>query len=345
MGTEVGSSKEKAMSEKIKSYLTNEHKLKFSSGVEYLKCNAAVCELKLSGGIILDVVGFSKKDKTFCIVECKRGANAKDIGNAIGQILAYRWILDGRGYELFSNFFDRLKNEDLRIISLDDIHGIEESGKFQCRFLVGLVQRACSKYKLLRLLKTSIKPEIGIIRYRESKGKGKCELHIHTEQSIEDYDICRSEPAGVEYRKKYTREEFLERVQERFFENDNVRRLVKSTTKSSRLYQYRFGRSAFHFEVGVLKGNSITISLDVEPKKKRYKEDFFDFVEPRKQLIRKTLGWEPFYQRNWLKEGTWGRIGTSTKYELLDDQTANKTANCLVGLVRCLKPVVDEFQP
>jgi hypothetical protein len=343
MGEKILRTRESDMAEIVKDFLKHKHKIILPSGTEYLKCDVAIRELRLSGGVIFDVVGFSRQDKTFYIVECKTGANPTDVGHAFGQILAYKCVLQDRGYDFFKEFYDRVKNEDPRVMGLEDINDIIDAGKFQSRFFVALKQRVCTNYDFLRSLKRSFKEGIGIIRFRERKGKRECRLYIRVEKNQKDFDLCRSELVTVVFQRRYDREEFLKKVEERFFQQPEIRHLIKRVTRNPpRYYQFRFGHAPFHFEVQPVK-NRVEVALDVEPSKRELKEVFFNFIEKQRKEIENQLAFEPTYRRNWLNNNRWGRISKEVVYSQLSNKTLNLVVETLVKFVNVLKPLVDEF--
>ncbi|MEM5778057.1 MAG: DUF4268 domain-containing protein [Candidatus Aenigmatarchaeota archaeon] len=331
---------EKVMSQKVKEFLLHKHKIKLSNKIEYVKCDVVVNEVKL-GGIIFDVVGYSKSENTFYVVECKIGTNDKDIGHAFGQILAYRCVLNDKGYEFFERFSEKIQKKRVgNTLTTTDLINVLEDKKIRCKFFVALRQKACNKYRLIRLIKNKFKEEVGVISFQNDE---KCKLYIRTKENKKDYNLCNSEPVEIDFRRKYeTKKEFLDSVVKKLEKIMGNSYPISKITKCTRYYQLRFGYAPFHFEIYMHK-NKLDVTLDVEPNNRKLKNKFFDFIKNKKTEIQKSIDSKVIFKKNWLKGGMWGRIYEEISYAELDEELVEKVALELRKFIETLKPLVDKF--
>lgn len=209
---------EKDMSKCVMKSLQTSHK------VPKLKCDAAVCEFQFQR-FFFDVVGYSKSEKVFYVVECKKGSKATTIGHAFGQILAYKSLLGEKGYEFLEEFHDRLIRDRVRQIKFHDLEQAKEGENLRVKFYVALGEEACNRYDLIRLMKNSLGFKVGIIRVRNN---GKCRFYIRTDEKANDTKICASEIILVPIS---TYDLDLERVLERRKSNKTVKEILYEFSK------------------------------------------------------------------------------------------------------------------
>jgi len=179
--------RESDLKESVERFLKRSHK-------PLARCDAVVRELKLRDGRF-DVVGYSRPENTFYVVECKRGTRADTIGRAFGQILVYQSLISNRGKEFREKFLERLLASKVRLkrTMARDIVDLFRANEVPFRFFVALTDTACRSHSLIRLMRDGLRNKVGIIRF---DGR-KCKNYISTDVSRHDYDICESEPIGV----------------------------------------------------------------------------------------------------------------------------------------------------
>jgi hypothetical protein len=105
--------------------------------------------------------------------------------------------------------------------------------------------------------------------------------------------------------------------------------------------RFRFGHAPFHLEAMVHR-KIVTLSLDVEPSYRKYKEKFFDFVSRRKSEVTRNIR-DVKFQRNWLNAGARRRIVVTFKDPHLDDDLLKKAVNTLDQIYTTMKPIVGDF--
>lgn len=152
---------------------------------------ATVRELNLRGPKF-DVVGFSPDTDQFHIVECKRTARAAGIGQAFGQILAYKAMIYAAGEDFLTAFERHLSKDGLRITFWTHTSRFVESGKIPIRFYVALLDSACCEAEFLRLMKRDL-GDVGIIRINRHN---HCKDYIHV-RGQEDYRLCEASTVDV----------------------------------------------------------------------------------------------------------------------------------------------------
>jgi len=204
---------EKDMSKRVLKSLQVRHR------VPKLKCDVAVSEFQFER-IFFDVVGYSKSERVFYIVECKRGSKATTIGHAFGQILAYKSLLGEKGYDFLEEFYNRLIIHRVKRIKFHDLEQAKEGENLRVKFYVALKEEACRRYDLIRLIKNSLGFKVGIIRV---KNDGKCRFYIRTDEKAIDTEICASEIILVPVS---TYDPDLERVLERRKSNKTVKEIL-----------------------------------------------------------------------------------------------------------------------
>lgn len=329
---------ESDMAKAVKRYL-----LRARSGTE-VKSHLATTELELKSGRF-DVVGYNKLQRTFVLIECKLGENSTSIGHAFGQILTYKYLLSKHGYEFLEKFDEKLKKEG-SYLNISDIYPALKKGEVSFRFYVALTHQACKNYRLIRSVRDSIKTKVGIIRVRDNDS---CALHLHTEGSKEDGEICMSEEVIVPIIRSYdTREKFFKELENRL-QNLLQRNHLENfkTNENKRNYkQFWFKSSNVHFEVGFGR-KEIEIALHFESTKKmNYK--LLKYFETHKTKIIRALGDEVRFEKWGRGKCKWARVYMSTPWmgidkdlneELLDEISEN-----IRLFIVTLQPILEEFE-
>jgi len=146
---------------------------------------ATVRELNF-GGPKFDVVGFSPDSGEFHIVECKKTSRLAGVGQAFGQILAYKAMILDAGEKFLNAFLRHLaKDKITRIPVYSNVALFVDAGKIPIRFYVALRDKACARPDILKLMKRDLK-DVGIIRIKEH---GQCRDYIRI-SGEKDYGLC-----------------------------------------------------------------------------------------------------------------------------------------------------------
>lgn len=301
-----------ALSNRVRDFFRRNFKSQSTTEIELAKCR-------------FDVVGFNAQEECFYIAETKAGSNPTDIGHAFGQILTYEAVISQHGYLFSKEFLRRVHVRDV-----DAIHNMFTEKHVRVKFFVALTNKACLNYDLIRSLKGRI-PHVGIIRIKD-----RCKMYLRDESGQKDERICQSEAIDVNLSRHFDKAGFLREIM-----REVKLQHPELTTSYHNYLQFRFGHSAFHLEAMVHR-KSLTLSLDVEPSRRKYKENFFDFVARRKSRIIKNIE-NVDIQRNWLKGGVWGRIVVTFKEPTLDDDLLLKSVNTLDRIYTTMKPIVEDF--
>ena len=336
--------KESDMSDSVKAFLSR-GRTRLADKKAIIKCNVALREFKFSN-CKFDVVGYNNREKAFYVVECKFGSDPVSIGHAFGQALAYRCLLEENGFEFKRKFVNELLAKSVKGIRYSDLEDLVNKPVSNFRFYVALRERACMKYKLLKLIKRKL-PEVGIIRVKED---GACRLYIRTEGNQKDYEISRSKLVSISFKKKYkTREDFFQEMEARLRkELDKDLQQFKSNKNVYNYKQFWYRSSSIHFEVWFGKKNKkIEIGLHLESTSKKNKE-LLQFLNAKRdeliQRIGKGIIIEPWYGR----KVEWARVveryDWDGSYRNLDQDLMDKLVKRVKLYIETLKPMIVAFE-
>jgi hypothetical protein len=332
---------ESDLSAKVAIFLQTKPAVQLGNDLINLRCMPVTTELKV-GGIRFDAVGYSPSEGAFFLVESKLGTSEKDIGQAFGQILAYKAVIRESGKNFLREFFAKSRKG----ISPDDLERITSSRRISCRFLIALTDGACARYELIRWIQRTLKKteQVGVIRY--SKRSNKCREYFRVDGRRE-YEFFRNSPLQIPYRDVFANvREFLEETARAVRHSSRGKELLPSKPFSN-IVQFRSGKTVLHYEIQVLKrAKRIEVALDVEPHTGNRKNDRRiknAFISMANKRIRKSNAKQVKVKRDWLREGTWGRICYEIYFEKLDSDLAVTAARQLIRLRRILNPAVASF--
>jgi len=333
---------EEDISESVSRFLKRGKAL-LSDGKTRIRCNVTLREFKFKN-CKFDVVGYSQKERSFYIVESKFGCEPVSIGHAFGQILAYKCILEEKGYEFLEKFVDKLLEKSTTGMSSKDIRSLLERREAQFKFYVALREKACKNYPFLRLIKKDL-PFVGIIRVSD---EGACRLHIHVERGEEDFKLCESTPVSISFKKKYrNRSMFFQELEERLKDKLPSNFTFFNATSNDRNYkQFWYQTSSIHFEVWFRKQKGdIEVGLHVESTPKMNDELYQLFLNNSKEIERK-IGPNVKIER-------WGsktlmtrvveRLPWNGSYRNLDEDLMDSIVEHLKKYIEVLKPIIDDF--
>jgi hypothetical protein len=334
------------LSRKVARFLSRETDVLLDGERIKLRCHPVTTELEVDD-IKFDAVGFSPEEGTFYLVESKVGTDAKDIGHAFGQILAYKAVIRESG-RLFLRRFAK-KTRDFPPMHME---AITTRRKIPCRFLVALTEDACAKARLIRWIQKTLKKneQVGVIQY--SVRSKQCRPYISVD-GREDYQFFRSSVVWVPYREVFpTTREFLQDAKQRVVTHSRGK--MQGGTPWGSVVQFGTGRAPFHYEIQVKKKPKrkkgrprIEAALDIEPRTgnlrfdRKIKDSFMSFA------LRKIRGRNVpnlRVEKNWSRHGTWGRICYEIDFDALDSDISEKVAKAIVKLQRIFGPTVRSFE-
>ena len=135
-----------------------------------------------------DVVGFDPDAEEFHIVECKRTKRPVGVGQAFGQILAYKAMIFDAGEDFLTCFEHALVKAGLTRQPFW-IHAARfvASRKIPVRFYVALREEACGRPDVLKLIKRDLSA-VGILRINQYD---QCKDYIRV-FGEKDFEICRA---------------------------------------------------------------------------------------------------------------------------------------------------------
>jgi len=239
------------------------------------------------------------------------------------------------GHEFVRSFFDKLITTK-KVDGYFDIAGkLSEQESVSVRFFVALTHQACAPhYELIRNLKENMATNVGIIRYRY-----RCREYLKDALGGDDYEVCKSSPVSIGITRRYDRKEFLEEVGTQMKRKFNELRLTYWPKARPRMAQMKLGHRDFHLEAYMYR-DRLSLSLDVEPKKKRVKDSFIRELRGLSRLKREVKG---LRLKKHGSKGKWARIGLEIPNPTLDDHTVRASVKALTRIYVALKPQVDSF--
>lgn len=304
-----------------------------------MKCPVARTEFSFFAGK-LDVLAYNQEEKCFHISEGKRSKNVASVGHAIGQLISYMTMIQERGYD----FLDRISKEEK--LNLSDFSTFLENKAIRVCFYITLPIK--DREKLMPTADLMLKnlgdfgSSIGIF-FADSQ---KCEL------------VKTAEPLFIKIRKKYTRNEFLAELRDRFIQEELSKGLVYQKSRFEHLLQFKekSGNPYLHFEIWAKRQKKnecdviIEIAFHLEFAKAHLEMDSFKKRKRKLQGImnetKKLLeaeGEHYKFQSKWGKN--WSRLYTIQKIHNEFNQdylsVVLERFNLLVG---ALKPKLDKIK-
>lgn len=309
-----------------------------------IRCGVALREF-MFGNSKFDVVGFSDKEGTFYIVECKYGSHPVSIGHAFGQILAYKCIIEERGYEFLEEFLDELLRKPIKRVKPQHVIDLTKKKHAKFKFYVALREKACRRYKLLKMMKKSL-PEVGIIRVNNN---GACRLHIHGPRGTEDYTLCDSMPVSITFKKKYrSRKSFFEELEKELKTRINESfKDFKANKNDRNVKQFWYHTSSIHYEVWFgKKEGKIELGLHMESSAKR-NDELYRYLMERKEELKEKIG-STLKIEKWLgRKIEWARAVVrypwDGSYRNLDEDLMETLAKKMVVFIETLNPILADF--
>lgn len=137
-----------------------------------------------------DVVAYSKTDRLFRIIECKKSRIPSGIGQAFGQVAAYSAVLTAFGKEFLNAYSKKL---DAPMAQRRWIEATDYYRRINVKFYVALTDKACKQIELLRAMKKLL-PQVGIIRI---KPDGKCRFDLKAENGKKDVAVAEASPVII----------------------------------------------------------------------------------------------------------------------------------------------------
>jgi len=336
---------EAIMSDKVKIALTSG--LMKSLDGKRLKCDIALREFKFREGIY-DVVGYNKQENTVYIVECKLGTNITSIGQAFGQILAYKSVLTGRGYEFLLRFYqkyneDVIKRRGYLKIQLEDWIRILERKKMNFKFFVAVKEQARRMYKEIISIKSNMNFRIGTLMVTKD---GVCTPRFWIKDEI-DKKLAETDSIVISLVKKYGMMSFLEAIEEKLNillpDEYSKFKTYKATTN---VKQFKLFPST-HYEIWVMK-NKIEIALHVEAGRKKT-EKILSFLKSKEGEVKSSLGKHVKIEewgKGWTtgKGSYWARVYERVARKDLNEDFLNEISERIKEYIEILQPLLKQMK-
>jgi hypothetical protein len=334
---------EKIMSDKVKTAILRGI-MKLPDGNK-LKCDIAIREMGFRN-CQFDVIGYNKIENTVYIFECKLGTNITSIGQAFGQILGYKSVLEERGYEFLNGFYqkyheDVVKSKGWLKIKLEDWFRILSTKKIGFRFFVVLKSQSKELFREIMSIKRSIKPDVGVLSITED---GICTPHLVWKKEIDD-TLINSGRIEIELIKKYKREEFFDAL-ERKLRLELPEKCCEFKTNSSKNTSYKyFGiYPGTHYEVGMKYRNMVEIGFHIETTKEKTSKLFalMNSNKPQLKRLGKNIKIEK-WGAGWTKDKgvSWARVYEKIPKEILDENFLTKASERIKEFVGLIQPILE----
>jgi len=334
---------EEIMSDKVKTALLS-GMMKLPNGKK-LKCDIALREFTFKKGRY-DVVGYNKRKNTIYIIECKLGTNIISIGQAFGQVLAYKSILIERGYEFLERFYDRYfadvaKTKGHIKIKLEDWRKIIDRRKMNFRFFIALKEQVRNLYKEILSIKDDMNFKIGVLIVTK---EGICTPRFGINKEI-DNKLAENDKIEIPLIKKYTKVSFLENIEEKLKEKLGNKYKFKSHSDN---YTTQFKLfPGTHYEVWITKKH-IEIALHIETYKNKT-EKIFSFLKLRENQIKSSLGkhvkiekWGKGWETG--KGIYWARVYERLPRKVFDENLLNEIVRKMEKYIEVLQPLLEQIE-
>lgn len=305
-----------------------------------LRCDIALREFKFRKGIY-DVIGYNKRENAMYIVECKLGTDIISIGHAFGQIIAYKSMLTGRGYEFLMRFHTRyhedvIKTKGYLRIQLEDWMKIIKRKKMNFRFFVAVKEQARKVYREIISVKKDVNFKIGVLMVTKD---GVCTPRFGKGNEI-DSKLAENDNVVIPLIKKYTKASFLETLEEKVKETLRAKYPRLKSHRDPYVVYFRLYPNT-HYEVWVTR-TQIEIALHIEASRHRT-EKVFSYLKQRERQVKSSLGTH-------VKIEKWGEGWTTGKgnyYARVYERVPRKDfdEDFLTKVIARIKEYVDALQP
>lgn len=332
---------ESVMSDKVKSALTSGI-MKLPDG-KRLKCNIALREFKFRNSKY-DVIGYNKEENTVYIVECKLGANITSIGHAFGQILAYKSVLMERGYEFLTRFYEKyhedvIRNKGYLKIKLEDWIRMINKKKMNFKFFIAVKEQVHKSHKEILLIKNSINFKVGVLMVTK---EGVCTPHIIWKKEIDD-KLIKSDSIEISLIKKYTKDGFLDAIEEKLKTGLSYKYFDLKTYKYSNNLQLKLYPNT-HYEIWI-KRKKVEIAFHIEAGKKTT-ERIYSLLSAKEKEIKRALGKEVKFDGKWGKgwatgKGAyWARLYEETPRKDFDEEFVYDISERMKDYIKVIQSIL-----
>ncbi len=334
---------EKIMSDKVKAaILSGIMKLPDNSR---LKCDIAIREMGFRN-CQFDVIGYNKNENAVYIFECKFGTKITSIGQAFGQILGYKSVLEERGYEFLNKFYqkyheDIIKSKGWLKIELEDWFRILSTKKIGFRFFVVLKEQSKELFREIMSIKSDIKPKIGVLSITRD---GVCTPHLVWKKEIDD-KLINSEKIEIELIKKYKRDEFFDALEQKLrIELPEKYRKFKTNSSKNTSFKYFGIYPGTHYEMAMKYRNMLEIGFHIETAKEKTSKVFalINSNESKLKRLGKNIKIEK-WGSGWTKgKGVyWARVYEEIPKEILDEKFLTKASERIKKFVDTIQPILE----
>ena len=289
--------------------------------------NDPVTEFRIAGGWI-DVINYSKKDKVFDIVECKWANNAVKIGQAFGQVLAYRGIIENDGRRFFKEVLERARDW----LTYEQKYKIFTEKNVRIRLYACFAEENVRKHqRTLEVVRNETKGKIGLILIHRG--------HVTVFQPA---DIL-----TLSIRARYNKEEFYRELEEYVTHKIPEIRVLKPLP-TLRVARFKFVHPRIHFEVWIRKREEgytpIEIGLHLECDRGGRNKYVYEELLKRKKAIKKKLpnaAFQGWGKREWYRVCERYRFAGDTNR--IDERDLNRLKGRLLTYIRTLRPMLKEI--
>lgn len=275
----------------------------------------------------LDVVGYSAREDTFLVAECKLTNNIVEMGKTFGQLIGYMALISKNGRVFLEKLHDK------GWFSLDEIEDMLDRGKINVEFYTAFREE-------------DIKPQEDLLGWMQQNiqiaGKGVGTIIVKNKRVVYR-KRAQKIPIPISKRYRYL-SEFLEDVEKRVAHISQLASRLK-TWRTGRILQYYKTNSNLHFEVWFMSERphrgEIEIGLHLETSKQRNERIYKTLKKKKKEILRKipdikmerwTESWYRVYER----------IDWAGEMHELNKELRDNIAEILANQIDVLVPILDE---
>jgi hypothetical protein len=301
-----------------------------------LGCDFSTTEFRFSAGK-LDVLAYSRKDKCFHVAEGKLATRISSVGHAVGQLVAYISMLQESGFD----FLDRI-SKGANLYLTDFVEFLKVKSIKVCFYIV-LPEKQRHRILGPALLVLGNVGDFGANIGVLLADKRRCKL----EKS--------ANPIDVKIRRRYSRDEFLAAVKDRFHTANKMKGIEAIDWPSKSLVQFGEvnGNAKLHLELAFHRKKKTDATYSYETAfhlewAKAWQQDKQTLKRANKiraamrtaRLKLKADGYDFKYQSKWGK--AWSRLhmDTRTPGDILDDDELERALQQLQALADALLPLL-----
>lgn len=301
-----------------------------------LGCDFSTTEFRFSAGK-LDVLAYSRKDKCFHVAEGKLATRISSVGHAVGQLVAYISMLQESGFD----FLNRISKE--ANLYLTDFVEFLKAKSIKVCFYIVLPEKQRHRILAPALLVLGNVGDFGANIGVLLADKRRCRLEKP------------ANPIDVKIRRRYSRDEFLLAVRDRFQTANQKSGICAIDGPFKSLVQFgeTSGNTRLHLELAFQRKRKTDTTYSYET---AFHLEWAKAWQKNRQTLRrankiraamkrargllKSKGYDFEYQAKWGRAWSRLHINSRTSGDILDDDELERALKQLQALADSLLPLL-----